>query len=150
MDWVLILAAVLFSWTRRSLTATAVASLISSVILIYGNLLPIDTSLDVLVPVLRSNYWLTIHVLTIVASYGLFALSMGLGHRHLFLWMRGKLDRAEEESSSQAIYRVMQVGMLLLGIGTVLGGVWANESWGRFWGWDPKETWSLITFWGTC
>jgi cytochrome c biogenesis factor len=73
---------------------------------------------------------------------------MAMGHRHLFLSARNKFTTQTELESAQLIYRVMQVGILLVGIGTVLGGVWANESWGRFWGWDPKETWALITFLG--
>ena len=148
MNWVLILAASIFSIVKKNTSVASSGALISAIIMIYGNLLPIDTSLEVLVPVLRSNYWLTIHVMTIVSSYGIFALAMGLGHRVLFLEMRKKLTKEEEKRSEQIIYRTIQIGVLLLGIGTVLGGVWANESWGRFWGWDPKETWALITFLG--
>ena len=148
MNWIVIVTASIFSVLRKNSVIASIGALVSAIIMIYGNLLPIDPSLEVLVPVLRSNYWLTIHVLTIVSSYGVLALAMGLGHRHLILEMRGKLSKKEEEKSAQEIYRVIQMGMLLLGIGTVLGGVWANESWGRFWGWDPKETWALITFLG--
>ena len=148
MNWVLILAAVIFSFVKKNVPAASIGALISAIIMIYGNLLPIDTNLEVLVPVLRSNYWLTIHVMTIVSSYGVFALAMGLGHRYLFLETINKLTKEEEKRSEQIIYRAIQIGVLLLGIGTVLGGVWANESWGRFWGWDPKETWALITFLG--
>lgn len=148
MNWVLMATAIIFSVVKKNTTAAAVGSLISAIIMIYGNLLPIDSSLEVLVPVLRSNYWLTIHVMTIVSSYGIFGLAMGLGHRHLILELRGKLSKEEEARSAQLIYRVIQIGVLLIGIGTTLGGVWANESWGRFWGWDPKETWALITFLG--
>ncbi len=148
MNWVLIVAAILFSIVKKNASVASIGALISAVIMIYGNLLPIETNLEVLVPVLRSNYWLTIHVMTIVSSYGIFALAMGLGHRHLFLDVRQKLSKEEEKRSEQTIYRTIQIGVLLLGIGTVLGGVWANESWGRFWGWDPKETWALITFLG--
>ncbi|OIO38683.1 MAG: hypothetical protein AUJ72_02075 [Candidatus Omnitrophica bacterium CG1_02_46_14] len=148
MNWVLIVAAVLFSIVKKNASVASIGALISAIVMIYGNLLPIETNLEVLVPVLRSNYWLTIHVMTIVSSYGVFALAMGLGHRHLFLDVRQKLSKDEERRSEQIIYQSIQVGVLLLGIGTVLGGVWANESWGRFWGWDPKETWALITFLG--
>ena len=148
MNWVLMITACLFSIFRKNLTLASVGSLMSGVIMIYGNLLPIDSNLEVLVPVLRSNYWLTIHVLTIVSSYGVLGLAMGLGHRHLILQLQGKLSKKEEERSADTLSRVIQIGTLLLGIGTVLGGVWANESWGRFWGWDPKETWALITFLG--
>lgn len=148
MNWVLMAAALVFSMVRRNLTVAGVGAFISALVMIYADLLPIDPSLEVLVPVLRSNYWLTIHVMTIVSSYGIFGLAMGLGHRHLILDWRKKLPKKEAEQSAQLIHRVIQVGVLLLGIGTVLGGVWANESWGRFWGWDPKETWALITFLG--
>ncbi len=148
MNWVLILGAGFFSFLKKNEIALVVGSVISALVMIYGDLLPIDTGLNVLVPVLRSNYWLTIHVMTIVASYGIFGLAMGLGHRHLILHVRGKLTHKAEQESAQLIHNAIQVGTLLLGIGTVLGGVWANESWGRFWGWDPKETWALITFLG--
>ena len=148
MNWALIVFALGFSIVKRSSIALAVGSLVSGLIMIYGNLLPLDTSLEVLVPVLRSNYWLTIHVMTIVSSYGAFGLAMGLGHRHLFNHAFGKFSRSAEEESGNLIFKVIQLGTLLVGIGTVLGGVWANESWGRFWGWDPKETWALITFLG--
>lgn len=148
MNWVLMVAAAVFALARKQSAPASIGALVSAVIMIYGDLLPLDTSLEVLVPVLRSNYWLTIHVMTIVSSYGVLGLAMGLGHRHLILAMRGKLSKAESERSGLLIHRVIQVGLLLLGIGTVLGGVWANESWGRFWGWDPKETWALITFLG--
>ncbi len=148
MNWALVIAAIVFLFFKKNLFLISVASFVSALVMIYGDLLPIDQSLDVLVPVLRSNYWLTIHVMTVVSSYGIFGLAMGLGHRHLFLEIRGKLIDAQKKESAALIYRLMQVGMLFLGIGTVLGGVWANESWGRFWGWDPKETWALITFLG--
>lgn len=148
MNWVLILAALGFWAARHGAVTLSSGSLVTAIVLIYSDLLPIDTGMDVLVPVLRSNYWLTIHVLTIVASYGLFGLAMALGHRHLVLKKLGRFSSADEQSSSGLMLRCVEVGVFLLGIGTVLGGVWANESWGRFWGWDPKETWALITFLG--
>ncbi len=149
MNWVVMTAAIVFSLVRRNRVPIHVGSLLSAAVMIYGDLLPIDQSLDVLVPVLRSNYWLTIHVLTIVSSYGIFGLAMALGHRHLWFEATGGFRKRETaEQSASMIIRCIQIGVLLLGIGTVLGGVWANESWGRFWGWDPKETWALITFLG--
>ncbi len=148
MNWAVMVFALVFSLIKRSTPALIAGSMISALVMIYGNLLPIDASLDVLVPVLRSNYWLSIHVMTIVSSYGAFGLAMALGHRHLFCAAFNKFSKDAEEESAQLIYRVIQLGILLIGTGTVLGGVWANESWGRFWGWDPKETWALITFLG--
>ncbi len=146
MNWALIVFALILWAFFKSRSLIGVASLISALIMIYGDLLPIDANMDVLVPVLRSNYWLTIHVMTIVASYGAFGLAMGLGHRHVILHLGRKFQKNEEMQSAHLIYHTIQIGALLLGAGTILGGVWANESWGRFWGWDPKETWALITF----
>ncbi len=146
MNWALIIFAGILWAFFKSRPLLSVATLVSALVMIYGDLLPIDANMDVLVPVLRSNYWLTIHVMTIVASYGAFGLAMGLGHRHIILCLRNKLDSREETQSVNLIYHTIQIGAWLLGVGTILGGVWANESWGRFWGWDPKETWALITF----
>ena len=146
MNWAVMVFAAFFALGTRNVVYLSAGSALSALVMIYGDLLPIDANLEVLVPVLRSNYWLTVHVMTIVSSYGAFGLAMALGHRHLILEMKGKFSKTAQEDSAQLIYRVIQLGILLLGIGTVLGGVWANESWGRFWGWDPKETWALITF----
>jgi cytochrome c-type biogenesis protein CcsB len=148
MNWALMLFAFAFCAARREVTALVAGALVSALVMLYADLLPIDASLDVLVPVLRSNYWLSIHVMTVVSSYGAFGLAMGLGHRHLFLAVSGRLSAAERARSARLLDKVIQLGVVLIGTGTVLGGVWANESWGRFWGWDPKETWALITFLG--
>jgi len=98
-----------------------------------------------LVPVLRDNFWLTVHVLTITLSYAAFMLAWVLGHitlgKHLFV----PAAKAEQRELHQFVYRAVQVGVLLLAVGTILGGVWAYYSWGRFWGWDPKETWAFIS-----
>jgi ABC-type transport system involved in cytochrome c biogenesis permease subunit len=105
----------------------------------------LDASINPLTAVLRNNMWLTIHVLTIVSSYAAFALTAALGHIALVMSFWGKRYRAAQGEVQFFIYRAMQIGILLLATGTILGGVWANYSWGRFWGWDPKETWALIT-----
>jgi cytochrome c-type biogenesis protein CcsB len=100
--------------------------------------------LDPLVPVLRDNFWLTVHVLTITLSYAAFALALGFAHVILWRYIR-KPETAEAiRPLHEWLYRMMFVGLILLATGTILGGVWANYSWGRFWGWDPKETWALI------
>lgn len=149
MNWALMLFAFGFAAIRRTSAPLAAGALISALIEIYANLLPIDPSMDVLVPVLRSNYWLTVHVLTVVASYGAFGLALALGHRHLiFDRILKRWSDADADASARLILRVIEFGAVLIGVGTVLGGVWANESWGRFWGWDPKETWALITLLG--
>jgi ABC-type transport system involved in cytochrome c biogenesis permease subunit len=105
----------------------------------------LDASINPLTAVLRNNMWLTIHVLTIVSSYAAFVLTAALGHIALAMTFWGKRYAKAQAEVHFYIYRAMQIGILLLATGTILGGVWANYSWGRFWGWDPKETWALIT-----
>jgi ABC-type transport system involved in cytochrome c biogenesis permease subunit len=106
--------------------------------------LALDPKVSPLVPVLRTNYWLTIHVLTIVSSYAGGTLAWGLGNITLGLLAFGKGRRETLHTLSQFTYRAMQIAVLLLAAGTFLGGWWAAESWGRFWGWDPKEVGALI------
>jgi cytochrome c-type biogenesis protein CcsB len=108
----------------------------------------LDPSIQPLEPVLRSNFWLTIHVLTITLSYAAFLLSLGIGHVGLWSLWRHSGDEERIKTQVQLLYRVVQVGVVLLAAGTILGGVWASYSWGRFWGWDPKETWALIALLG--
>ena len=119
---------------------------VSFVALLLVHQMPIamPSSIDPLVPVLRDNFWLTVHVLTITLSYAAFALAMGFGHILLFRYARNPSGARADAPMHFWLYRVLQLGVLLLAAGTILGGVWANYSWGRFWGWDPKETWALI------
>jgi cytochrome c-type biogenesis protein CcsB len=108
----------------------------------------LDPAIQPIEPVLRSNFWLTIHVLTITSGYAAFALSLIFGHVCFwFYWFQGN-NREMIQRLTKLLYRVVQVGVVLLAAGTILGGVWANYSWGRFWGWDPKETWALIALLG--
>ena len=98
-----------------------------------------------MVAVLRSNLWLTIHVLTIVASYGAFALATMLAHVYGVALLARRPTQTTLAALETFLYRAIQVGVVLLAGGIMLGAVWANASWGRYWGWDPKETWALIT-----
>jgi ABC-type transport system involved in cytochrome c biogenesis permease subunit len=130
---------------RRTAIALAGAG-VATLGLILADQLPLalDPKISPIVPVLRSNYWLTVHVLTIVSSYGAGTLAWGLGNLTLVLVV---LDRGKPETVkmlSRFTYRAMQIAVLLLAAGTFLGGWWASESWGRFWGWDPKEVGALI------
>lgn len=129
----------------RNVMALLLGCFVASVGLILADQFPLllDPSLKPLAPVLRSNFWLTIHVLTITLSYAAFALAMGIGNWALFKFII-KPSSLSIHTLVQMIYRTMQIGVLLLTAGTILGGVWADYSWGRFWGWDPKEVWALI------
>ncbi|MFN2541086.1 MAG: cytochrome c biogenesis protein [Chthoniobacterales bacterium] len=115
-----------------------------ALLLVHQMPIAMPSSIDPLVPVLRDNFWLTVHVLTITLSYAAFALAMGFGHILLFRYARNPSGARADTAMHFWLYRVLQLGVLLLAAGTILGGVWANYSWGRFWGWDPKETWALI------
>lgn len=123
-------------------------SIVATLGMILADQLPysrgFDAKIDPLVPVLRSNYWLIIHVMTIVASYAAGALAWAIGNISLVLYWFNSDRRDLLKNLSNLCYSAIKVAVLLLGVGTLLGGIWAAESWGRFWGWDPKETWALI------
>lgn len=110
----------------------------------------LDASIHPLEPVLRSNFWLMVHVLTITLGYAAFALSLAIGNLALapFVFLGREAKIFPLKDMALYAYRAVQAGVALLGAGTILGGVWADYSWGRFWGWDPKETWALIAFLG--
>ena len=104
----------------------------------------LDPSISPLVPVLRDNFWLSTHVTTIILSYAALALSWILANMTLVRHRFGKLSSKDYRYYEKLIATCINVGVVLLAAGIILGGVWADYSWGRFWGWDPKETWSLI------
>lgn len=106
----------------------------------------ISASISPLVPVLRDNFWLSTHVTSVVLSYGALALSWILSNVVLIRKQFFILTSSDENYYSKIIYNCIKFGSTLLFFGIMLGGVWADYSWGRFWGWDPKETWSLIVF----
>lgn len=145
--WITLLAGLIFaSGSKMTIAATTI---LSSIILMVAHLSWMDPEITNLVPVLKS-YWLTIHVSIITASYGFLALCAILGFINLLLMIMktnrnaGKMDSKIGELTA-INERSMMIGLYLLTIGTFLGGVWANESWGRYWGWDPKETWALVS-----
>jgi len=118
----------------------------SGLILLLTEQIPLILSpdMDPIVAVLRSNFWLSTHVTTITISYAAFTIAMIFGNVALVrLWTHKDNEKFFKEYSHYA-YRMIQLGCFLLTVGIILGGVWADYSWGRFWGWDPKETWALI------
>ena len=142
-----ILAGVIFG--RKSWGGLAAALILSSVILMVAGLSLFDPEITPLVPVLKS-YWLTIHVSLEAGSYGFLLLGAILGFINLILFIfikESNKERVLKTIKELTIISEMTllVGLVMVSIGTHLGGVWANESWGRYWGWDPKETWALVT-----
>jgi cytochrome c-type biogenesis protein CcsB len=134
---------------RKSNLTIASTSFVAAMILMIAHWNWMDPQIANLVPVLDS-YWLMIHVSVIVGSYGPFALSMILGIVSLFLILiTNKKNKKRVNLNLQELTIINElsvtVGLIMLTIGNFLGGQWANESWGRYWGWDPKETWALIS-----
>jgi cytochrome c-type biogenesis protein CcsB len=123
---------------------------ISTLALILADNCPtvLDPSLRPLEPVLRSNFWLVVHVMTITLSYAAFALALGIANITLGYFLVRSDNVAAIAALSRFTYKALQIGVLLLAAGTILGGVWADYSWGRFWGWDPKEVWALVALLG--
>ena len=145
--WVVLLAGLVFS--SGSKMTIAATTILSSIILMVAHLSWLDPEITNLVPVLKS-YWLTIHVSVITASYGFLALSAILGLINLLLMIfksKSNVNKFNQKIKELTAInkRSVTIGLFLLTIGTFLGGVWANESWGRYWGWDPKETWALVS-----
>lgn len=145
--WTSTLAGVLF--TRKSFGGLAATMVLAATILFVSTLSFLDPEITPLVPVLKS-YWLTIHVSLEAGSYGFLMLGAIIGLINLILMVFLK------ESNKTRIKRIVQEmtyiseltlvgGLFMVSVGTYLGGVWANESWGRYWGWDAKETWALVT-----
>ncbi|MGX2985375.1 cytochrome c biogenesis protein CcsA [Helicobacter sp. 23-1048] len=128
--------------------ALSAASFMSGITLLVAFMGDMNPQIGNLVPVLKS-YWLNIHVSVITASYGFFGLCFILGIITLVLFIMRSSKRAHIDSSILSLGAInemsMILGLFLLTIGNFLGGIWANESWGRYWGWDSKETWSLIS-----
>lgn len=143
--WATVLAGFIFG--RKNALTLALSTLFGGVILFVSGLNWMDPQISTLVPVLKSP-WLMFHVAVIVAAYGFFGISFLLGITNLSIM-------AFFKKNTLLSYRIRElslinnlsllVGLALMTIGTFLGAVWANESWGRYWGWDPKETWALIT-----
>jgi cytochrome c-type biogenesis protein CcsB len=145
--WATLLAGFIFS--RRSPITLAATSILAGLILFVAHLNWLDPEITNLVPVLKS-YWLMIHVAVITASYGFLGLGALLGFITLWLYIiKHGENRADIEYSIRELTHINEMaliaGLALLTVGNFLGGVWANESWGRYWGWDPKETWALVT-----
>ncbi len=145
--WAVMLAGVIFG--RKYMLVSGTAAFLSGIALFVAHLSWMNPEITPLVPVLKS-YWLAIHVAIITGSYGFLGLSSFLGVLVMILMvLRRKHNEIKVTGFIEQITTVNEmsatVGLYMLTTGTFLGGVWANESWGRYWGWDPKETWALIT-----
>jgi len=131
---------------RKSMLALGAGLFVAGMFMMVAHLNNINPQITNMVPVLKS-YWLLIHVAVITSSYGFLGVGSMLGLLNMILFAMNKKYNLEQQIKqlNNIIYIALYIGLALLSIGTFLGGIWANESWGRYWSWDPKETWSLIT-----
>ena len=136
-------------FSRRSPLTVAATAFVTAMILMIAHWNWMDPAIGTLQPVLNS-YWLMLHVAVIVGSYGPFALGMLLGVINLLLMIVTTRKNVHKINLIQQELTIVNelaltVGLVMLTLGNFLGSMWANESWGRYWGWDPKETWALIS-----
>lgn len=142
-----VLAGVIFG--RKSLGGMTATNILASTILMVAGLSWLDPEITPLVPVLKS-YWLTIHVSLEAGSYGFLMLGALIGALNLIFMIFRTQNNAQNvnrmiKEMSQISEMTLIGGLFMISVGTYLGGIWANESWGRYWGWDAKETWALVT-----
>jgi len=154
-SWCIAFLYLLWEWKLNSRVIGAFAMPFAFLFIAYASLAPgVSPRIDPLIPALQSN-WLHAHVLTCFLSYASFAISCGVSIMYL-VKLRKKGKREKEgglialfptlDSLDMMAYKTIAIGFPLLAIGIVTGAAWANYAWGSYWSWDPKETWSLITW----
>ncbi|WP_332444868.1 cytochrome c biogenesis protein CcsA [Wolinella succinogenes] len=134
---------------RRSILSLSAAAILAGIVMLVAHMSFVNPQITNLVPVLKS-YWLSIHVSVITASYGFLGLGALLGLMSLLIMaFKNSSNEARFNAQIRALAAINEIsliiGLSLLTIGNFFGGIWANESWGRYWGWDPKETWSYVS-----
>ena len=152
VPWVSLILGAFFWFKLKAFFAFVASGAVALLCLLLADHAPtlLDGRLEPLEAVLRSNFWLSTHVLVITMSYSAFFLAFAVGDLALFFFLREKklkpnIFQNKIRTYTKCIDRLLQTGVVLLALGVILGGIWADYSWGRFWGWDPKETWALIS-----
>jgi ABC-type transport system involved in cytochrome c biogenesis permease subunit len=145
VPWIAVLVSLILLCIFRNSLAAIAAAFISVVLFGVVKVTGLSGHLENVQAVLDSQYWLIIHVMMVVGSYGLFCLSGVLGHFYLGAFAICKYETDTMRLISRFLIQGLYLGLTLLISGTILGGVWAAESWGRFWDWDPKESWAFIS-----
>ncbi len=150
-SWAIIAVYFYIEWRYRNRTIGAFTAPIAFLAMAYASLSPnISDRIQPLIPALKSN-WLIAHVITCFVGYGAFAVAFGVGLMYLLKSGRDDAPSGPDRLPTTAVmdelmHRLIMFGFLFLSAGIITGAVWANSAWGRYWGWDPKETWSLITW----
>jgi len=147
VSWATCLAGLIFA--KRSEITLSLTTVLAGLSLLVAGMSWMSPEITNLVPVLKS-YWLIVHVAIITASYGFLGIGALLGLLNLILMIaRNKKNMVRVNFTIKELVNITEItlliGLLMLTVGSFIGGVWANESWGRYWGWDPKETWALVT-----
>ncbi|MBA2368948.1 MAG: cytochrome c biogenesis protein CcsA [Candidatus Protochlamydia sp.] len=145
VPWITVFFGLLLGLVKRNTLPFLASSLATVLLLLLLELTSLNHSLDQVQAVLDSQFWLIIHVLMVVGSYGIFLLGSILGHFYLAFSLYYARKTPSMRLLAQLILQSLYAGTTFLIIGTLLGGVWAAESWGRFWDWDPKESWAFIS-----
>jgi len=153
--WAVLLLYLIIEWKTRSHSLGAFVIPVAFLLLAFASISPgVSDRIQPLIPALQSN-WLTVHVLTCFLGYAAFTVAFALGIMHL-LWGKASNNRKEEvgflrlipavEAIEELLQQSVVLGFVLLTLGIMTGSVWAHYAWGAYWSWDPKETWSLITW----
>lgn len=154
-SWTIILLYVIFEWRIKHRSLGVFVVPIAFFAIAFASLSPnVNNRIQPLIPALQSN-WLTSHVMTCFMGYAAFAIAFGLGCMYLVK----SFDRGTEGSSKsflsflpaadtidELIYQSVVLGFVFLSLGIITGSIWAHYAWGSYWSWDPKETWSFITW----
>jgi cytochrome c-type biogenesis protein CcsB len=154
-SWTIALLYIWIEWKTDSITIGVFATPFAFLAMAYASFSPnMNTRIQPLLPALQSN-WLIAHVITCFLGYAAFAVSCSLSIMYLINKSRsGRKTGSEDKGSNfpgipmldELIYQTVIVGFLLLTVGIATGAIWAHSAWGTYWSWDPKETWSLITW----
>jgi len=154
-SWTIVLLYLVFEWRIKNKSLGTFVVPVVFIAMAFASLSPnINNRIQPLIPALQSN-WLTSHVMTCFMGYAAFAIAFGLGCMYIiksldrrsssrsgsFLGLLPDLDTIDE-----LIYQSIALGFIFLSLGIITGSVWAHYAWGSYWSWDPKETWSLITW----
>ena len=150
--WAIILLYLLMEWRTKNRSMGTFATPLAFLIMAYASFTDISSHIQPLIPALKSN-WLIAHVVTCFVGYAAFGIAFGLS----IMYLLKRMDSPEKKSVffklipgsdilDELTYQMIVIGFILLTLGIITGAVWAHSAWGRYWGWDPKETWSLITW----
>ena len=149
VSFIAVLLSLIFEWKRRDKTSLTVGAIIGTVLLFISTRYALDgDTMEMLVAVLNTNFWLATHVVAVTIGYGCSLVAGTLGH----IYLLKKYLRPKESTSHTQIINAILAACLIAAffatLGTILGGIWADQSWGRFWGWDPKENGAMfIVLW---